>query len=548
MQAAKQGTIRFGSPRTVIARFVARRTLKSAILVAFVFGMYTASKTIGYVKAYSTPADRTSFAHSLGANTGMTALLGTPHNVSTIPGYANWVTLGILTLMGSIWAFLLATKYFRGEEEAGRTELLLTGQTTARQAAISTILGLSADLVLLYAIVSVLFIGIGKYHSVDFGVQNALFFALAAVSAIAVFMAVGAFASQLMPTRTQASTLSVAVFAVSFILRAVADATGAHWLLNLTPLGWVEKLRPLVGSQSVWLLPIGSLVVILYVLTVWIAGRRDLNESVFADRADAQPRTRLLNTPFGLAIRQTRATSIGWLVAITASAYLYGSITKSVAQTLNGQSKGVHKALMKIDTTNRVSLATLFLGIVFLILMAVTMSYVASAIGKVREDEAEGYLDNFLVQPVTRLRWLSGRIVLIVLASLAICLCASVGVWAGQAGQHIGVPIHTVLGAGGNMIAPVLFTLGVGVFALGAIPRYTTLAAYSVLGWSFLVSLIASGTKLSHWFLDTSLLHQTTLAPAANPNWTVNAVMIGLALALCVIGALIFNARDLESE
>ena len=539
---------RFGSPKTVITRFVTKRTIRNTIVWAIIFGAYTASKVIGYSKAYPSTADRVNFAYSLGANTGMAALLGTPHDLSTIAGYANWNTIGILTLIGSIWALLLATKHFRGEEDSGRSELLLTGQTTARQAAGSTLLGRTIDLAVLYAIVAVLFVAIGKDHGVGYGTQSALFFALAVVSGAAVFLAVGAFVSQLMPTRTRASTVAAGVLAVSFILRAVADTTSLRWLLNLTPLGWIERSQPLVGSRPIWLLPTFGLVALLYGLTVWIAGRRDLGDSVFADHDTAAPHTRLLNTPLQIAIRLTRTASIGWLAAITLSGYLYGSITESVIQTLHGQAKGLHKAIVKLETAHQVSVATLFLGVIFLVLIAVIMAYVASAIGKVREDEAQGYLDNFLVQPVGRLRWLAGRVLLIAITGIAICLFASLGVWAGQANQHVGIPIHMLLEAGANMIAPALFTLGAGVFAFGVIPRRTTLVAYGVLGWSFLITLVASGTNLSHWILDTSVLHQIALAPAVNPNWTVDSVMIGVALLLCILGMVIFNARDLETE
>src|SRR5581483_5010265 len=319
--------------------------------------------------------------------------------------------------------------------------------------------------------------------------------------AAAVFMAVGALTSQLMPTRTRATTVAAGVFAVCFIFRAIADSTSEHWLLNLTPLGWIEKLQPLVGSQPIWLAPAFGFVAILYMLTIWIAGRRDLGDSVFADHDTAPPRTKLLNTPLQMGLRMTRAASLAWLLAITFSGYLYGSITESVVQTLNGRDKSLHKALAKIEAAHQVNIATVFLGVVFLMLMAVIMAYVASAIGKVRDDEAAGYLDNFLVQPVSRLRWLSGRVFVITSTSILICFCASLGVWLGQANQHVGVPVHTLLEAGTNMIAPALFTLGVGVFALGVIPRYTTFTAYCVLGWSFLLALIASGTNLSHWVL-----------------------------------------------
>lgn len=539
----------FRAPRTVIARFVAKRTFKSATLWAFVFGLYAVSKTVGFVKAYKTPAAREALTHSLSNNAGINALIGTPHDIGTVNGYANWVVLGTITLIASVWALLLATKYFRGDEEAGRTEVLLTSRTTARQAAVNTFLGLSVSLVLMYFITAIIFIAIGKVQGVGYNTQNALFFALASVCAAALFMAIGAFTSQLMPTRTRASTIAAVIFGLSFILRAIADSTSARWLLTVTPLGWVERLQPLVGSRPIWLVPIFGATFIFGLAAVLIAGKRDLGESVFADHDTAAPRTALLNAPYAVAIRLTRASTIGWLVAVVAMSWLYGSLTKTVVQALTGtQSKSFNKTLGKLTQSAHLSIATVFLGAIFLILMAVVMAYVASAAGKVREAEAEGYVDNFLVQPVGRLRWLGGRILIITVFSLVICLGASLGIWAGVASQHMGIPIHLLLEAGLNMAAPVLFTLGASVLALGLVPRLTTVVAYSVLGWSFLISLVASGTNISHWVLDTSVLHQVTLAPAVNPNWTVDAVLVGIGLVCCLLGMFAFNTRDLEAE
>jgi ABC-2 type transport system permease protein len=541
----------FRSPKTVVARFVAGRTRKAAVAGGLIFGFYTASKVIGFVKAYATPASRESFAKSFGNNTGMNALLGVPHNIETIPGYTNWNVMGIVVIIGGIWGLMLATKYFRGEEEAGRTELLLTGNTTARQAAKNTVLGMSANLALMYLIMAVLFTLIGKYKGVGYGTQSALFFALAAISSTVLFVAVGSFTSQLMPTRTRATILGAAIFGVSFLLRAVGDTTSQHWVLNVTPLGWIEKLLPLVNSQPIWLLPILGSAIVLFVLTIWITGRRDLGDSIVADKSSAAPRTGLLSSPFTVAIRLTRTVSIGWALAIAFMGFLYGSLTMSVLQSIaNGPAKGkaFHKALSKLSHSSNISLATLFLGAIFLILMIAVMSYVASAVGKVRDEEAQGYVDNFLVQPVGRLQWLGGRILLVAFISMILCLVAGFGLWAGQATQHVGVPLHLLLEAGANIAAPVLFTLGACICALGFVPRLTSFVAYGVIGWSFLISLVASGTKLSHWILDTSVMHQTALAPAVNPNWTVNAWMIMLGLALCLAGMLRFNCRDLQSE
>ena len=45
----------------------------------------------------------------------------------------------ILSVIGGVWALLTATRLLRGEEEEGRWELLLTGQTTRLRAAASDV-------------------------------------------------------------------------------------------------------------------------------------------------------------------------------------------------------------------------------------------------------------------------------------------------------------------------------------------------------------------------------------------------------------------------
>ena len=95
---------------------------------------------------------------------------------------------------------------------------------------------------------------------------------------------------------------------------------------------------------------------------------------------------------------------------------------------------------------------------------------------------------------------------------------------------------------------PAVFILGLGIFALGFVPRLTTVIAYSAIAWSFLISILKSGLHLNHWVLDTSILQHVTLAPAANPVWKTAIIIVCLGILLATIGVLRFNNRDLQSE
>lgn len=543
---------RFWSPSTVIARFTAKRTLKSAVLWAFIFSAYTASKTLTYTDTFPDTATRLKVVSSFGHNMGLRAILGQPHHLETVSGFAAWNTLGFLIIIGSVWALTLATRYFRGDEDSGRSELMLGGPTTQRQNAANILGGLTISLVLLFTIVATVFVIIGRQKGVNFSLTNSLYFALSCTTGAALFLSVGALTSQIMPTRALAAGLATGFFGITFLLRALGDISGAKWLLNVSPQGWIEKLGPLYNSEWVWLLPIGALIALFAGLAIYFAGRRDMGAALIQEKSTAKSNFRLLSNPFLAGLRFTKNSTISWLAALLAFGTFYGLITKTATQAISsiGGTNGANaqKAFTHITHSSPVSLTYTFVSIIFFLLMPIVMCFVASSSNKFREDEGSGYADNFLVGPVSRLKWLGGRVALILVFTVVACLVAGTGIWLGQASQHLGIAPHSLLTASLNVVAPAIFTLGVAVLAMGFVPRLTSLLAYSVAGWSFLIAMLSSGLNLNHWIVDTSLMQHISLAPASNPNWSGNFIIMAIGAIMIVIGLIRFNYRDLQSE
>jgi len=537
-----------GHPQTVIMRFVARRTLKSATFLALAFAVVVASKVVGYVQVYPTAKDQVAAAAALANNAGVKVLYGTPHHLETVAGFAVWYALTMGVLLGSVWAWLVATRQLRGEETAGRWELLLAGQTTRRRAAAGALGGLAVSLMVFYAIAAITLTAIGSIHQVNYAPGPALFFALAAVSAAVMFMAIGALASQLMPTRARAAGLAAAVFGVSFAVRAAGDVTNAHWLLNVTPLGWVEQLQPLVNPQPIWLLPIVGLSAVAGMGAVWLAGKRDLGASVVRDHDTARPRLRLLSGPLLAAVRTTRGVMLAWIGALGLSGWFFGALASTAVQVFQSSSSA-QQYLDRLSGAGSATASTkAFIGAIFFIFMLVLMAYAASSAGAMRADEAQGYLDNLLVRKVSRRRWLWGRVGLAMAVAVGLAATASVSMWLGVSAHPNGLMFGDLIKAGLNMVPAAIFTLGIGIFSLGMVPRLTTVIAYGVIAWSFLIELVGSGTTVNHWVLDTSVFTHVAFAPAVEPKWRAGAVLVMLGLALVAIGALRFNRRDLASE
>jgi ABC-2 type transport system permease protein len=279
-----------------------------------------------------------------------------------------------------------------------------------------------------------------------------------------------------------------------------------------------------------------------------LAGHRDLGDSVFPDKDSAKPRTGLLHSPLGLSLRMSRLSSLSWLTGISLMALFYGFITKTATQAFNALSNKADKAISKVLQVSQQHIgAELYLAIVFLFIMVVMMVYAANAVGAMREDEAEGYLDNLFVRPISRLRWLAGRFGITIVGIAFAGILSTIAVWIGIASQHVAISFHTLLLAGVNTMAPAVFTLGIAVLALGLVPRLTTFIGYGIIAWSFLIQLLSSGTTFNHWLLDTSVLQHVPLAPAASPNWTSAAILVGLGFAAALIGAAVFQVRDLQT-
>jgi ABC-2 type transport system permease protein len=123
----------------VVASITARRAARSGALWGLVFGVYVVSSVTNFTTIAKTAAERAQLARSLGANAGMHALLGVARRIDTVAGFTAWRSLGVLALVGAVWGLLAGTRLTRGEEDAGRWEVLLAGQTTRRGAAIQAL-------------------------------------------------------------------------------------------------------------------------------------------------------------------------------------------------------------------------------------------------------------------------------------------------------------------------------------------------------------------------------------------------------------------------
>jgi len=397
----------------------------------------------------------------------------------------------------------------------------------------------------LWALTAVITIVVGQDSTVGIAPGPAIYFSLTVVASAVMFLVVGVLTSQLASTRRQAASYAAVFLGIAYAVRMIADAgVGLHPLIWVSPLGWVEELRPLTSPQPLAFVPIIVFTSVLAVIAVRLAEWRDVGAGTVLDRATGEPHLRLLNGPGGLAIRMVRPAVSGWWGAIAVSALLYGLIAKSAGATIAASS--VRSVFSKLGVQGNGTDAVL--GACFLILAVLVAFLGAGQLIAARSEESDGRLDPVLVRPVSRASWLAGRLVLAVAVLLGSGIIAGLFAWLGAASEDAGVSFTTLLTAGLNLVPPAVAILGVGALTLGILPRMTSIVVYAWLGWSLLIVIVGGIGAVSHWILDTSVFHQMASAPAVSPHWEANGIMVAIGVAAAVLGGVAFRRRDLQGE
>jgi polyether ionophore transport system permease protein len=233
--------------------------------------------------------------------------------------------------------------------------------------------------------------------------------------------------------------------------------------------------------------------------------------------------------------------AIAWLAALAIFGLLFGLVAKAAGGTVSGSS--LQKTFDRLGAPGGGIGA--YLGVSFLIIGVLIAFAAAGQVGAARNEESGGRLDHLLVRPLSRDRWLIGRLCITFVLLVAAGLVSGLFTWLGAATQHSNVSASSVLGAGVNAATPGVLCLGLGALLLGFWPMAATAGIYAVVAWSLLVELVGGIGAVDHWLLDTSVFSHVASAPAVAPNWAGDAVLVGIGLGAALVGFLGFRRRDI---
>lgn len=321
--------------RLVISRFAARQVWRGGLVVTVVAAGMSALVVATYRSTVGDTLDQAAL-QALAANPAIRTLFGEPVALDQPGGFAVWRTATVLAVLLSVWGLLAATRVTRGEEDAGRWDLLLAGQvplTAVLVRHVGVLLAVTAVAGTAVAAALVL-AGAAPGGAVVHGAGLALTGAF--------FVAVGGLSAQVFPSRPTASGAAVAVLGAGFLVRMVGDGVAElQWARWLSPFGLLGLTRPYDHGQRPLqtLLPLlllaGATTVVLAVM-LGAARRRDVQDGLLSAPAGRSPRLQLLGSVEALAIRKLLRPWAGWAAGVGAYFLLIGLLVTSITEFLTG--------------------------------------------------------------------------------------------------------------------------------------------------------------------------------------------------------------------
>lgn len=515
-----------------------RQVRRGALIVTALAGGMSAVVVATYRSTAGDSLDPAAL-RALAENPAIRTLFGEPVALDDPGGFAVWRTGTVLAVLLGVWALLAATRITRGEEDAGRWDLLLAGRqplatVVARHLAVVVAATAGAGMAVAGALIAA---GAAPAGAVLHGAGLALVGAF--------FTAAGGLAAQLFPTRAGASGAAVALLGSCLLMRMVGDGIAAlGWLLWLSPFGLIGLTRPYGESSAVPLFVLAVAAGVLFAGAGFVAARRDILGGWLAGAAGRAPRLWLLGSVPGFAVRRTLRPLAGWCAGVGAYYLLIGLVTVSMTGFLTDNplfadlaARAGFAALGSVTG----AVATLFslLAIPAGVLVAVRMAALAAA-------EINRQLTLLYSGLVSRMRLLAAEAATAFGAAVVLTAVAAGATWLGTTAVGADLSLGDALAGTLNVLPIVMLCLGSAVLALGWAPHAVAGVGTLPAVGGFLLKVIADTAGAPAWVGTLSPFAHLAAVPHAPVNWSAAGVMAAIAALLAAIGAAGYRRRDLD--
>lgn len=518
-----------------LLRFAVRRErlripVYVVVLVALVGSTAAQSEAL-----YPTQAERNEYAATVAGNPGLIAMVGPAHAVTNVGGDVAWQWGGFGAVVVALMSMFVLGRHTRAEEQSGRSELVRAA-VVGRYAATSSALALVVAVNLLAGAAITLTMLVA-----DQPAAGSIALGASLTGAGLLFAGVAAVAMQVSRDTSGAYGLTGAVLGAAYLLRAAGDV-GDGTLSWLSPIGWVQAMRP-YADERWWplLLLLGGAAVLVAVVLA-LLGRRDDGAGAVAPRPGSPNASAPLSNPLGLALRLQRGALLGWGVGLFLAGLSVG-LTGQDADAILGEGEAVDDLFAQAPG----SLVDNYLAVSLLSMVLIATGFAIQAVLRMRGEETAGHLEPLLATALARPRWAAGHLTVALAGSAVIVGACGFGAGLADAFASDDAGRLPLLTGSALAMAPAVWVLvGIAAALFGLLPRAMGMA-WGALAACFLVSFFGPLLSLPDWVMDVSPFSHVPLLPAADLTIAPLLALTAIAASLVAVGLVGLRLRDVPA-
>lgn len=492
-----------------------------------------------YESYYPTPESRETFLAGMQANAGMSAVYGPLEAPASLGQLVAWEAGGLLLILGAVMAVLMVTGLHRKSEHLGYTELQLStgisrlapaGAALAATTIAAVIMGLGCGITLW---ASQLWVPeMTTSGAVAFGVTTTLAMVGSALLAQIAMLFVS--------NAHSVGRVGLLTVALSFLIRAVADAQELGWLNWLSPLGWKTVIAPYLDDDlgSAALLALVCLAAGAVVLGA--ERTRDNDTAMIHVPHRTRHRPRRINGMAHLATILSWASILTWVIVIFGLAAFLVALTGSLSGWMEAD-ESIGQVFDEMFGSG--DMKTEFIVYVAKLLGILVATTGIQTVVSFHSGEKDGTVD--LLRSTGIRRWAPyGSYTLVACVGV---LLATVGLWAGSwlglvtQDSTVAQDFDTAVPAAWSQAGPALLLTGIAVALVGLAPRLAQMA-WAPVAAATLLTLFGPLLKAPQWLINLSPFEYVVRPDEG--SWGVHGAMVAAAIVLILIG--LYGAQHRE--
>lgn len=511
-----------------------------------------------FVTSYGTAYDKlAAIIEPMRSSTAIIALYGRIPEPFTYGWVSVWEMGMWIPLLGGIMIALLAVKLSRGNEEAGRTEMVAVSGIRRRdplRAAITVIVAVA----IFMGVFSAASMSVQIHQLPNTSVAGCWYFGAGITLAISAFGVLGLLCAQLASTARSARFAALGTVAAAMVVRALADTSSAEWIRWLSPLGWRDEIRPFWGPRT-WPLGVMALVVLsLCAVVMRLEKGRDLGAparlpalfrkkkygttalepTAAAARIGADEG---LNLP-ALTWRIERTGALAWFIGICALVFFWTSSVGTIEQAMTQGDQKVDVALQAYAPSSQ-SVGAAFLQLITIFASLLVVSAVTQISLHALRDEEQGLTAHILSRGHTARQYLGANLmvsaVLLTLLATIGALCTSAII---RGGDLPALAEHGRWVLWGSL-PPAIVCIGVVIALIALAPRAANLI-WAVIAISGTLSILGPALKINDSIVGLSIFEYVPYQGNGNYRFTGALVMIAIGVLAGAIGIIRISRRD----